>query len=216
MTSSLNLEYEGIGIKKIKTEEQMIKLLKSLEKDFSKIQQFKIISPRGKVVKTFRCFIGSILNSDRGYIREPFDGGVFFTLEGTGSICGFQIRDRRVKYSLLEAYYLLIQYRLDTERREKNCIHLCETNDPNFYLNLYPNLYCTFSAVKHFVGYINADSMTDCPKYEYDQELRIKGRNGSDPKTLNGLLRELFAFSLELPKWRTYSPLFHIYSKAAS
>jgi len=207
MTSSLNLEYE-IGIKKIETEEQMIKLLESLEKDFSKIQQFKIISPEGKVVKTFRCFIASIISSHRNYLRKPFDGGVFFTLEGVGEIHGFQIRGSQIKYSLLQAYYLLIQYRLDTEKRERNCIHLCETNDPQ--------LYCTFFPDRHYIGYRNTDSTTDCPKYEYNQELRIKGCNGFDPKTLNGLLRELFGFSLELPRWGTYSPLFHqIYSKTA-
>ena len=209
MISSLNLEYAGIGIRKIETEEQMIKFLKSLENDFSKIQQFKIISPKGKVVKSFKCFITNILSSHRRHIPGPFDGGVFFTLEGAGEIHGFQIRDRRVKYSLLQAYYLLIQYYLDAEKRERNCIHLCETNDPQ--------LYCTFFPDRQYVGYRNADSITECPKYEYNKELRIKGHDDSAPKTLKELLRELFGLkNLELPKWGTYSPLFYqIYSKTA-
>lgn len=125
MKSLLQMVYEYSGIDRIKNEEQLRLLLKSLENEYSGIRSFKITGPRGEMISNFKDFLWAIFAcSENVAVIAPIDEGVFFTLKGAGNVCGYQLIGGAARYSLLAAYKLILKYQYDSGKRESLCVHL--------------------------------------------------------------------------------------------
>ncbi len=205
MKSRTVMNVEFMTETKIKTENQMRDLLASLKSDFDGLTG---LLPFG----SFNEFLFEILKLGLNYENE-----VFFIIDGPGTAFGITMSDAgRIRWNLTGAYKRLAQYRLDSEKREKNCRYLCQ----DFIAQDDSQLCCHHPKVSRFnripggydspiVGYFHADDSTDCPLFEYSV-LRIAGRNKQTPKTLNELLSEMFGFTLEFPAEKIYHPPFVI------
>ncbi|MEK7130481.1 MAG: hypothetical protein AAB793_02395 [Patescibacteria group bacterium] len=199
MKNLLQMVYECSGIDRIKNEEQLRSLLKSLENEYGGVRRFKITGPRGEMISNFKDFLWAIFACSKNVaVIAPIDDGVYFTLEGTGSVCGYQLIDGAARYSLLTAYELLLKYQYDSGRRESLCVHLYrrQINQES------SDLCCAHYGEE--VYWCNKHAITDCPAFNYDT-VRF---GGLQLRPLNEILKELYGFTVELAPEKKYSPQF--------